>query len=86
MTPDKNDMDFFKSSVGLAGGAEWNFTGTTSLVAELGYYYGFTDIYWDRKDKDSSLATSNAAQGNTPSFFNNAAKQSQLMFKVSILF
>ena len=86
MIHNKNDMDFFKSSVGLCGGAEWNFTGTTSLVAELGYYYGFTDIHWDRKDENASLATSNAAVGNAPSVFTNAAKQSQLMFKVSILF
>ena len=53
MVHDKNDMDFFKSAVGLSGGAEWNFTGTTSLVAELGYYYGFTDIHWDRKDENA---------------------------------
>ncbi|MCO4813990.1 MAG: outer membrane beta-barrel protein [Flavobacteriales bacterium] len=87
MTHSKNDLDFFKSSVGVAGGAEWNFTGSTCLVAELGYYYGFTDIHWDRKDENSSLATSNAGEvDDAPSFFNNAVKQSQLMFKVSILF
>lgn len=86
LTHSKGDLDFFKSSVGACGGAEWNFTGTTSLVAEIGYYYGFTDIHWDRKDENSSLATSNAVNGSNPSFFNNSAKQSQLMFKVSILF
>ena len=87
MTHSKNDLDFFKSSVGVAGGAEWNFTGSTCLVAEIGYYYGFTDIHWDRKDENSSLATSNAGEvDDAPSFFNNAVKQSQLMFKVSILF
>ena len=87
MTHSKNDLDFFKSSVGIAGGAEWNFTGSTCLVAELGYYYGFTDIHRSRKDENTSLATSNAGGvDDTPSFFNNAVKQSQLMFKVSILF
>lgn len=87
MTHSKNDLDFFKSSVGIAGGAEWNFTGSTCLVAELGYYYGFTDIHRNRKDENTSLATSNAGEvDDTPSFFNNAVKQSQLMFKVSILF
>lgn len=88
MTHSKNDLDFFKSSVGVAGGAEWNFTGSTCLVAELGYYYGFTDIHWDRKDENASLATSNAdlIPVAVPSFFNNAVKQSQLMLKVSILF
>ena len=88
MMHSKNDLDFFKSSVGVVGGAEWNFTGSTCLVAELGYYYGFTDIHWNRKEKERSLATSNIGNltNDSPSFFNNAAKQSQLMFKVSILF
>jgi len=90
MTHNKNDLDFFKSSVGVVGGAEWNFTGSTCLIAELGYYYGFTNIYRDRSGSDyknASLATSNAGLvDDAPSFFNNAANQSQLMFKLSILF
>ena len=85
MTYSKNDMDFFKSSVGLSGGAEWNFTGTTSLVAEIGYYYGFVDIYWNRKDNNRSLFTHDSGTLTT-AFFNNSVKQSQLQFKVSILF
>ena len=86
----KSDMDFFKSAVGLAGGAEWNFTGSTSLVAEIGYYYGFIDIYWERGGTDAdpelkrSLFTTDASL--TPSFFNNSVNQSQIQFKVSILF
>ena len=88
MTHSKNDLDFFKSSAGISGGAEWNFTGTTCLVAEIGYYYGFTDIHWDRKEDNRSLATSKIGDvvDDSPSFFNNAAKQSQLMLKISILF
>ncbi|HIP31496.1 MAG TPA: hypothetical protein EYG86_01905 [Crocinitomicaceae bacterium] len=85
MEYNKNDMDIFKSSVGLAGGAEWNFTGTTTLVAEIGYYYGFIDVYWDRKDENRSLFNHDAGTF-TSSFFNNSVKQSQIQFKVSILF
>ncbi|MBL1279232.1 MAG: outer membrane beta-barrel protein [Fluviicola sp.] len=81
----KSDMDFFKSSVGLAGGAEWNFTGSTSLVLEVGYYYGFVDIYWDRNEDNSSLFTTDAT-GLNPAFFNNSVNQSQIQFKLSILF
>lgn len=87
MSRSKSDMVFFKSSVGLAGGAEWNFIGSTSLVAEIGYYYGFVSLYWNKEAKDRSLFEDNGTLlGSDRNFFNNAAKQSQLRFKLSILF
>ena len=76
----KNEMFFIKSAVGLAGGAEWNFVGSTCLVAEIGYYYGFVPLYYNKDSQDRYLTT--PADGN----INNSAKQSQLMLKVSILF
>jgi hypothetical protein len=76
----KNEMFFMKSSVGLAGGAEWNFIGSTCLAAEIGYYYGFVPLYYNKKSEDRYLVT--PSDGN----INNNAKQSQLMFKLSILF
>jgi hypothetical protein len=83
------EMFFFKSAVGLAGGAEWNFSGSTSLVAEIGYYYGFTPIHTNKNiDKGNNylFATApNNGSGNDIRF-NNKATQSQLQLKVSILF
>lgn len=81
----KNEMFFFKSAVGVAGGAEWNFVGSTCLVAEIGYYYGFTPLHNNRKDEKSYLYTVNAT-GNEKSYFSNQATQGQLMFKLSVLF
>ena len=87
MSRTKNDMIFFKSAVGLAGGAEWNFVGSTCLVAEIGYYYGFISLYKNNKADNRSLYEDNGTLLATDrSFFNNAAKQSQLRFKLSILF
>lgn len=80
----KNEMLFYKGAVGLCGGAEWNFTGSTCLMAELGYYYGFTPLYYSPKEDKMSLYTSSLVDGNK--FFSNAATQSQLMLKISILF
>ena len=79
------EMFFFKSAVGLAGGAEWNFTGSTCLMAEFGYYYGFTPLHGDRKEDKSFLYTVDDL-GTTKSYFSNQATQGQLMFKLSILF
>ncbi len=85
----KNETVFFKSAVGLCGGVEWNFSGSTSLVAELGYYYGITQLYWKRDGdaQPNELKTSlYTLDGTTPINFGNRATQSQLMLKVSILF
>ena len=79
----KNEMFFYKGSIGLAGGAEWNFSGSTCLVAELGFYYGFTPLYYSPKEDKRSLFTSD---GVNSTYFSNAANQSQLQLKVSILF
>lgn len=78
---------FFKSAVGAAGGAEWNFTGSTCLVAELGFYYGFTPLYRNRDAEKSTLFLSGANNGSgNDEWFSNQARQTQLMLKVSILF
>lgn len=79
----KNEMFFYKGAVGLAGGAEWNFSGSTCLLAELGYYYGITPLYYSPKEDKRSLYTTD---GTNTNYFYNAATQSQLQLKVSILF
>jgi hypothetical protein len=82
----KNDLFFMKSAVGMSLGAEWNFVGTTCLVAELGYYYGFTPLHtqWNT-DKQKNFHYSYNSTGDKVEV-NNAAQQSQLQFKLSILF
>lgn len=83
----KSEMFFYKGSVGLAGGAEWNFSGSTCLVAELGFYYGFTPLYYSPKEDKMHLYTSGLNNGlGANKYFSNAASQSQLQLKVSILF
>lgn len=79
------EMLFIKSSVGLAGGAEWNFTGSTCLVAELGYYYGFTPLHLNKKEGKEYLYNTDVL-GTTDTYFSNKATQGQLMLKISILF
>ena len=84
----KNDLFFMKSAVGMSLGAEWNFVGTTCLVAELGYYYGFTPLHtqWNTdKQKNYYYAVAPLSQTG-PTQINNSAQQSQLQFKLSILF
>lgn len=81
----KSEMFIFKSAVGVAGGAEWNFTGSTCLVGEIGYYYGFTPLHTNRNADKAYLFTTDAL-GTNPEYFSNKSTQGQLMLKVSILF
>jgi hypothetical protein len=83
------EMFFFKSAIGLAAGAEWNFSGSTSLVAEIGYYYGFTPLHSNRnteKGKNFMYASPLDNGVGNDLQINNKATQSQLQLKVSILF
>ncbi len=84
----KNDLFFMKSAVGMSLGAEWNFVGSTCLVAELGYYYGFTPLHtqWNTDKQKNYYYSSEFAIGTPQIPVNNAAQQSQLQFKLSILF
>lgn len=81
------DVFFFKTAVGISGGAEWNFTGSTSLMAELGFYYGVTPLHLTTNEENMTLFTSGANNGSgNDIYFANKATQAQLMFKVAILF
>ena len=71
---------FYNGSVGLTAGAEWNFVGSTVLVAEAGYFYGITPLFLDREPKNK------ASLYNSDGYFSNNANLSQILLKVSILF
>jgi hypothetical protein len=82
------DMSFYKGSIGLSGGAEWNFSGGTCLVGELGYFYGFTnlhngDAYTGEKDKNMSIYK---FDGGAKNYVVPNARQGQLLLRVSLLF
>ncbi len=90
----KKETIFFKSAFGLCGGAEWNFSGSTSLVAELGYYYGFTQLYWNYDGNAAQVDRKTSLFSREPNndgileniHYSNRATQSQVMLKISILF
>jgi hypothetical protein len=85
----KSDMVFLRATIGIAGGAEWNFTGTTSLYAEIGFYYGFTPVHYgeavtgDDRERDMTMFSYN---GTTADYTTFSAKQKQVLLKVGILF
>jgi hypothetical protein len=75
----------YNGSIGLTAGAEWNFVGSTALVAEAGYFYGITPLFLDRKKDNKSLYTKDPVTSESQ-YFSNNANLSQILLKVSILF
>jgi hypothetical protein len=74
----------YHGSVGMTAGAEWNFVGSTSLVAEAGYFYGLTPLFLNRNDDNKSLYFINNQL--KAEYFSNNANLSQILLKISILF
>lgn len=74
------DNFFYKGSVGFSAGAEWNFAGTTSLVPELGFYYGLTPLHYRAIEDNYTLSNTSGT------YFYQKARQNQLILKVSLLF
>lgn len=83
-----NDMFIFRSAGGVAAGAEWNFASSTSLSVELGYYYGFTPLFWGNGKADrggSSLYQINP-DNNEKTYRSFKATQSVFELKAILLF
>ena len=78
------DMNIIRSFAGLALGTEWNFSGSNSLCFELGYYYGFIQIYSENKLANTTLF--NDTSTGARDYYSNNMTQNQLQLKISVLF
>jgi hypothetical protein len=85
----KGDMFFLRSTIGLAAGAEWNFTGNTSLFAELAFYYGLTPVHFGEAvtgdDKERDMTMFQRLNG-VDDYLTFSSKQKQIVLKIGILF
>jgi hypothetical protein len=82
------DILFVRSSLGLALGTEWNFTGDTWLFAELGFYYGITPIHYGKSlsgDEEKNMSLFRITP-NSNDYMNLSSKQKQILLKIGILF
>lgn len=82
-----SDIVFFRAALGIAGGAQWNFTGNTMVFAELGYYYGLTPLHVSNNKKDDKMTLFNYdATSGANDYFRLKASQMQVCLKIGILF
>lgn len=84
-------LSLYKGTVAFSAGAEWNITGSTCLVGEIGYYYGFSEIHQQTAltgDDSKNMTLYNGPYANKAAreYFTPSSRQGQLLLKVSILF
>jgi hypothetical protein len=79
------DLFFYNANLGISGGVEWNFSGSTCLVAEIGYNYGFMPLHLTRKEENYTLFTYDQTS-QTATYFRNQATLNQLNLKLTLLF
>lgn len=79
------DLFFYNASLGLSAGVEWNFSGSTCLVAEIGYNYGFMPLHLTSKEQNYSLFTLDPVS-LAPTYFRNQATLNQAHLKLTLLF
>ena len=89
----ENDIKFLKINAGVSGGAMWNFSGTTMLVGEIGYFFGLSQIHSAEKltgdDKKRDYTLIDAGKDNSLSNWKYtvpAAKQGQILIKFTLFF
>lgn len=84
----RNDMFFFRSAGGVSAGAEWNFAATTSLSVELGYYYGFTPLFWGNgtSNRNNSSLYELSTESTDRTYRSFKASQSVFELKAILLF
>jgi hypothetical protein len=84
-------LSLYKGTIAFSAGAEWNFTGSTCLVGEIGYYYGFSEIHQQTAltgddEKNMTLYNGSFTDKSDRAYFTPSSRQGQLLIKVSILF
>ena len=80
----KKDLFFYNAGLFINLGAEWNFSGSTCLLVELGYQYGFMPLHLTSKEQNYTLFTLDNA--SAPTYFRNQATMNQANLKFTLLF
>jgi hypothetical protein len=79
------DLFFYNANLGISAGVEWNFSGSTCLVAEVGYSYGFMPLHLTSKEQNYTLFyIDGVTQAET--YFRNQATLNQAHLKFTLLF
>lgn len=79
------DLFFYNANLGISAGVEWNFSGSTCLLVEAGFNYGFMPLHLTSKEQNYTLFMLDPnAQSET--YFRNQATLNMTQLKFTLLF
>ncbi len=82
------DIAFYSGSIGITGGTEWNYSGSSTIQFELGYFYGITNL--QRNDAIigdvDKYKTLYIKENNNTIYKTFNSTRNQLSLKISFLF
>jgi hypothetical protein len=85
----KKDLAIYSGSIGISAGTEWNYYGSSSMLFEIGYYYGISNIHrgnsiFGEEDKNKTLYFIDKT--NNKKYQTLQSSRNQIAFKISFLF
>jgi hypothetical protein len=83
------DLAMYSGSIGISAGTEWNYSGSSSIQFEIGYYYGISnlqrgDALFGDIDKNKTLYSIDKT--NAITYHTIKSSRNQLALKISFLF
>ena len=79
------DLAIYSGSIGISAGTEWNYSGSSSIMFEIGYYYGISNLH--RGDALIGDADKNKTMYDNQNRYQTIkSTRNQLAFKLSLLF
>jgi hypothetical protein len=83
------DLAIYSGSIGISTGTEWNYSGSSSMLFEIGYYYGISNLHRGNAiigepDKNKTLYTLDKT--NSKNYQTLHSSRNQIAFKISFLF
>jgi hypothetical protein len=83
------DLAIYSGSIGISAGTEWNYIGSSSMLFEIGYYYGISNLHRENaiigeQDKNKTLYILD--KSNDKNYQTLHSSRNQIAFKISFLF
>lgn len=85
----KEDLAIYTGSIGISAGTEWNYSGSSSIQFELGYYYGINSIHRGNAlfgDSQKNMSLYKTHIGTDLNYTTLKTSKNQIALKVSFLF
>ena len=83
------DLAIYSGSIGISAGTEWNYSGSSSIQFELGYYYGISNLQRNDAligDKDKNKTLYSIDKSNELTYQTIKSSRNQISLKISFLF